>query len=205
MPTSNHCPFGLQDSGKAQWAVGELKSNFRKSLLFTLNSNNSNTIPTCAPFVLSPREVLPGGPLNLPFSSYNSLHFLVFGSSHSWDYVFFLVFSPYPSGLLVPISDCPQVWVLPSPLLRLGSPHLLWFLTQLPWCTCSFVFTKKLKGAWCRSKAYPGTILPGSTEVQAQKYCKKALVVTTLFGWENPMIYTMLCLMWFICFFRLEL
>lgn len=39
LPTSNHCLYGFQDSGKARWAMGVLKSTlskFSKCLLFTL-------------------------------------------------------------------------------------------------------------------------------------------------------------------------
>ena len=46
LPTSNHCLYGLWDSGKAEWAMDVLKSKLSKfSEVLTLytNSDISNT------------------------------------------------------------------------------------------------------------------------------------------------------------------
>ena len=128
LPTSNHSLYGLQNSGKAGWATSVLKSKlprFSEVLTLYTNSDISKTnytwkLPLCSHHV----ECLQEGPLDLLVSPSNPLHFLVLGFIHSWDQTFFsgfLVSSPRPSSsLLVLTPDCPQVCVLPSPLLNLA-------------------------------------------------------------------------------------
>ena len=128
LPTSNHCLYGLWDSGKAEWAMGVLKSKLSKfSEVLTLytNSDISNTNHTWKLLLCShPVECLQEDSWDLLVSPSNPLHFLVLGFTHSWDQTFFLGFlvsSPRPSSsLLVLTPGCPQVCVLPSPLLNLA-------------------------------------------------------------------------------------
>lgn len=127
LPTSNHCLYGLQNSGKAEWATSVLKSKLSKfSEVLTLytNSDISNTNHTWKLLCSHHVECLQEDPLDLLVSPSNTLHFLVLVFIHSWGQTFFLGFlvsSPRPSSsLLVLTPDCPQVCVLPSPLLKLA-------------------------------------------------------------------------------------